>query len=269
MKRFARLLLLTLPLVAQCQQQTQVNPVSQINWPAASGSGPPAQYCPVAVTGNIATGSNVVTALSGFAGVLPNQTAVGSGVPSGAYVQQSNNSAGTLRLSLPATATATGVALALYSYGMPYTDTLNGNYYACGSGGWFKVNGGSGGGSIGDSDVTNQTASQGTVNLVGSVPATGKYRVSYYATQHTLCASGSASVLFTFGFVDPNSTRSVRSVSLTLGASQSPLLGIIEGVIPVYSVALTAITYTSTVTGSCATGGPASYDAHISVEAVQ
>jgi hypothetical protein len=122
---------------------------------------------------------------------------------------------------------------------------------------------------VGDSDVLGQTASQSTVNLVGTVPTSGKYRVSYYATQHAVCASGSVSVSFTFTWVDSNATRTAQSVGLTMGSSQSASQGAIEGVIPIYAVASSSVTYTSTVTGSCASGGPASYDAHISVEAIQ
>lgn len=123
--------------------------------------------------------------------------------------------------------------------------------------------------SVGDSDVTGQTASQGTVNVVGTVPATGKYRISYYANQHTVCGSGTIAVVFTFNWVDASSARSVSSVALTIGPSQAPISGSIQGAIPIYAQASTAITYTSTVTGSCATGGPASYDAHIAVEEIQ
>jgi hypothetical protein len=125
------------------------------------------------------------------------------------------------------------------------------------------------GASVGDSDVTNQTASQGTVNLVGTAPATGKYRISYYANQHSVCGSGTVAVHFTFNWVDPVSARSVSSVALTIGPSQAPVTGSIQGVVPIYVLAATAVTYTSTLTGSCATGGPASYDAHIAVEEIQ
>ena len=123
--------------------------------------------------------------------------------------------------------------------------------------------------SAGDSDVTAQTASQGTVNLVGTVPLTGKYRISYYASQHTVCGAGTISVGFTCNWTDPASARSVSSVALTIGPAQAPIAGSIQGVVPIYALASTAITYTSTVTGSCATGGPASYDAHIAVEGIQ
>jgi len=122
---------------------------------------------------------------------------------------------------------------------------------------------------VGDSDVTAQTASQSTVNVVSTVPATGKYRISYYANQHATCGSGTVTVLFTFSWVDPISARAAPSIALTIGPTQAPITGSIQGAIPIYVLAATAVTYTSTVTGSCATGGPASYDAHIAVEEMQ
>lgn len=123
--------------------------------------------------------------------------------------------------------------------------------------------------SIGSSDVTGQTASQASVNLVGTVSSAGKYRISYYASQHALCGSGSNSVVFTFHWTDDATARSANSISLTMGTMQSSAAGSIQGAIPIYASASTAITYTSTVIGSCASGGPSSYDAHISVEAIQ
>jgi hypothetical protein len=122
---------------------------------------------------------------------------------------------------------------------------------------------------VGDSDVTAQTASQSTVIVVSAAPATGKYRIGYYANQHAICGSGMVTVLFTFNWVDPVSARAASSIALTIGPTQAPITGSIQGSVPIYVLAATAVTYTSTVTGSCATGGPASYDAHIAVEEVQ
>jgi hypothetical protein len=135
------------------------------------------------------------------------------------------------------------------------------------SGTSITCNGG-GGGSVGDSDVLGQTASQSTVNVVGTVPGAGKYRISYYADQNALCASGSVTVLFTFSWIDGTRSRSVQSIPLTLGSSALSSASI-QGVIPIFAAASSAVTYTSTVAGSCATGGPASYDAHVTVEALQ
>lgn len=122
---------------------------------------------------------------------------------------------------------------------------------------------------VNDSDVLGQTSSQGTVNVVGTAPATGKYRIGYYAEQHALCSTGAGAVTFIFSWTGPNGTRTAQSVALTLGSTQSASLGSIQGSVPIYALASSVISYTSTVTGSCATGGPASYDAHISVEALQ
>jgi len=128
--------------------------------------------------------------------------------------------------------------------------------------------GGGGGGSIGDSDVTNQSASQGTTNLVAAVSSTGKYRISYYVAQNALCTTGARSVLLTFYWNDGLSNRIANSITLTLGQSQQ-LFGSVQGVIPIYASVSSGITYTSTVSGSCVTGGPSSYDAHIAVESIQ
>jgi len=122
---------------------------------------------------------------------------------------------------------------------------------------------------IGDSDVTGQVASLPTVNLVGATPATGKYRINYYANGNTACGSGTVFVTFTFSWVDPISARSVASIALTLGPSEAPISNSIRGAIPIYALASTAVSYNSTVVGSCATGGPASYDAHVAVEELQ
>ncbi|MGO8759321.1 MAG: hypothetical protein ACLQG3_14475 [Terracidiphilus sp.] len=133
------------------------------------------------------------------------------------------------------------------------------------------VNNGSGTASVGDSDVTGQTTSQSTVNIVGTVPftETQRFRISYYANQNAMCTTGMESVRFSFGWTDAVANRSVSSVALTLGSVQLAGTGSIQGTITIYATASTAITYISTVTGSCATGGPASYDAHIAVESIQ
>lgn len=122
---------------------------------------------------------------------------------------------------------------------------------------------------VADSDVLGQTTSQSTVTLIGSVGSSGKYRISYYANENALCTTGYVTVLFTFNWSDPISTRSAQSVTLTMADTQSAPFGAIQGIVPIYADASTAVTYTSTVTGSCTTGGPASYDIHVSVESVQ
>ena len=128
---------------------------------------------------------------------------------------------------------------------------------------------GGGGNSVGSSDLTSQTSSQTTVTLVASTIASGKFRISYYADQNALCDSGQTSVFFSFQWTDASHSRTASTVVLVLPSTQSANLGSIQGVIPIYAAMSTAITYTSTVTGSCSAGGPSSYDVHISVESIQ
>lgn len=123
--------------------------------------------------------------------------------------------------------------------------------------------------SVGDSDLTGLTASQSTVTLVASTASAGKFRINYYADQNAVCTTGSYSVFFSFQWTDASHSRTTNSVTLTLMSSQSANQGSIQGVVPIYAGVGTAITYTSTVTGSCSSGGPSSYDVHISVESVQ
>jgi hypothetical protein len=122
---------------------------------------------------------------------------------------------------------------------------------------------------IGSSTVSHQSTSQSTVVLVPSAPSTGKYRINYYADQNALCGTGSNVVFFDFQWTDLNHSRTTSSVALALTDSQSANRGSIQGTIPIEAVSTTAITYTSTVSGSCSSGGPSSYDVRISVESVQ
>src|SRR5262249_36286813 len=49
------------------------------------------------------------------------------------------------------------------------------------------------------SNVTNQTASQGTVTLIASAPATGQFAFEYYIDQRTACTTvGSGKVVLNF-----------------------------------------------------------------------
>lgn len=123
--------------------------------------------------------------------------------------------------------------------------------------------------SVGSSDVLNVSASQSTVNLVASTPSTGKYRINYFSNEHTLCTAGFASVVFNFSWFDPISQRTAQSIALAIGVSNSLPAGSIQGIIPIFAQASTVISYSSTITGTCTTGGPASYDIHVSVEELQ
>jgi len=122
---------------------------------------------------------------------------------------------------------------------------------------------------VGTGDLVNQTTSQGPFTLVPSTLTTAQYRINYNIGEHALCTGGFISVVLNFTWYDPISQRSAQSITLTTGPTQSIPSGSIQGVIPIYAQGSTAITYSSTVTSSCATGGPASYDAHITVEEIQ
>ncbi len=101
------------------------------------------------------------------------------------------------------------------------------------------------------SNVTSQTASQGTVTLASS-PAAGSYRISFYADQN----SGAGSTYFTFNWTDGSTSRSLTTGLLTLSG------GYISGLFPIY-VGSGNVTYTSTVNGTV------NYDVHITLERMQ
>ena len=121
---------------------------------------------------------------------------------------------------------------------------------------------------VGSSDVTNQSTSQSPVTLVASLSSTGVYRISYYASQNTLSATGFITVFFTFTWTDSSHTRNTSSVTLTIGTSQSNTFGFIQGEVFIYAQISTAITYESTVVNAGSSGGPPSYDVHIIVESL-
>jgi hypothetical protein len=112
------------------------------------------------------------------------------------------------------------------------------------------------------SDVTNQSTSQGTVTLSTS-PASGLYRIHYYADQNATCTTGANSVSFTFNWTDAGNARSLTTGSLTLNSVQA-VSGYLSGVFPIF-VNSGNVTYTSTIAGSCATG-TSSYDIHARLE---
>jgi len=118
---------------------------------------------------------------------------------------------------------------------------------------------------FGVSNVTARTTSQTATNIVASTPAAGSYRVSYYIDQNGLCASSSDTILLTFSWTDGSNARSAQTIPLTLGSAQVAA-GSLQGDIPIYSAVASAISYTSTLTGSCS---GASYDVHITAEETQ
>jgi len=118
----------------------------------------------------------------------------------------------------------------------------------------------------GSSNVTNQSTSQGTVTLA-SGPSVGQYRITYNANQNALCATGSNSVSFTFNWTDAGNARSLTTGSLPLGTAQSSTTGFLTGLFSL-QYASGNVTYTSTVSGICASG-TSSYDIHVALERVQ
>lgn len=117
--------------------QTQVDPVTQLNWPALSGTSAPASYCPTTTNGTTTSGSATVT-VPVLTNVLPGAVVTGTGVTAGSVVDAINAGAYTVTLSQAATASGT-VSLSFYSYGMPYTDTAHNVAYTCTAGGWAAV----------------------------------------------------------------------------------------------------------------------------------
>lgn len=124
--------------------QTQINPATQVRWPAVTGNGaPPANTCPIVTSGTTTSGSNVVVVTSN-SGLFPAQTVTGTGIPTGTTVNGVNGTT----VTLSANATASGAAsLSFYPYGQPYTDSAGNLHYICGSVGWFQ-SGGVGGGTV-------------------------------------------------------------------------------------------------------------------------
>ena len=116
----------------------QVNPTTDINWPAATGASAPVAGCPTATTGNTANGSKTVLVASG-GGVLVNQAVTGTGITAGTTVAAIFGTKVTL--SANATATGTGVALNFYPLGRPYTVQSTGASYVCSLSGWVATGG--------------------------------------------------------------------------------------------------------------------------------
>lgn len=115
------------------------------------------------------------------------------------------------------------------------------------------------------SNVTAQSTSQSTVTLA-TAPTAGAYRLVYYADMNTPCTTGSNSASFTFNWTDAGNARSLGTGSLTFGTAQSAA-AYMSG-LPIIYVSSGNVTYTSTVSGTCATG-TSSYDLHASLERLQ
>jgi hypothetical protein len=102
---------------------------------------------------------------------------------------------------------------------------------------------------------------------MATAPTAGSYRLGYYASQNALCTTGSNSVAFTFNWTDAGNARSLTTGSLTLNTTQSASGYISGGPFPIF-INSGNFTYTSTVTGTCASG-TSSYDIHATLERVQ
>jgi hypothetical protein len=115
------------------------------------------------------------------------------------------------------------------------------------------------------SDVTAQSASQTTVNLVSSTGAAGHYLVRIYVDQNALCTTGTGSVFATLSWTDASHAHTAQTIPLTLANSSiSSTLGFVDAAIPLWSAASDAISYTTTYT-ACATG-TGTYDLHAELE---
>jgi hypothetical protein len=115
------------------------------------------------------------------------------------------------------------------------------------------------------SDVTAQSTSQTTVNLIASTGAAGHYLVRLYLDQNALCTTGTGAVYATVSWTDATHAHTAQTVPLTLAnTAVSAAAGYIDAAIPLWSAASSAISYTSTVT-TC-TSGTGSYDLHAEVE---
>lgn len=112
------------------------------------------------------------------------------------------------------------------------------------------------------SDVTAQATSQTTVTLATS-PSAGPYRLMLYAALSTVCTTGSNSVTFTLNWTDASNARSLAVGPLTLSAAQAASTFLSLPDLPIY-VGSGNVTYTSTVSGACATG-TSKYDVHASL----
>jgi hypothetical protein len=116
----------------------------------------------------------------------------------------------------------------------------------------------------GVSDVTAQTGSQTSTNILALTPAAGHYLVKIYIDQNALCTTGTGSVYATVSWTDASHAHTAVTVPLTLANTAiSSLYGYIDAALPIYSATSSAISYTTTY-AACATG-TGSYDLHATV----
>lgn len=118
---------------------------------------------------------------------------------------------------------------------------------------------------LGVSDVTAQSASQSSVNLIASTSAAGHYLVRLYLSQNGLCTTGTGAVYATVSWTDAHNAHTAQTVPLTLANTAiSSANGYIDAAIPLWSATSSAISYTTTYT-AC-TSGTGTYDIHAEVE---
>ena len=169
------------------QMQTQIDPVTQINWPKTTGSSAPTMYCPTAVNGEVTVGSATVL-LASMAGVVPNQTVTGLGVSAGTTVLAVNASMNAILLSQPATVGGAATLLSFYSYGMPYTNTTSNVAYTCSASGWVQ-GGGGGGGFTAGGDLSGTSTSQKVIGIDNVPLCTGTTFVAGNSFQYTTAST--------------------------------------------------------------------------------
>ena len=118
---------------------------------------------------------------------------------------------------------------------------------------------------LGVSDVTGQSASQSTVNILSSTPAAGHYLVRLYLNQNAVCSTGTGNVYATVSWTDAVHAHTAVTVPLTLiTTAVSTANGYVDAAIPLWSATSSAISYTTTYT-AC-TSGTGTYDLHAEVE---
>ena len=111
------------------------------------------------------------------------------------------------------------------------------------------------------SDLTGQTATHAAVTLA-TAPPIGPYRVLVYMDMSTACTTGSNSVSVVVNWTDGTNARAATVGPLTLTTAQTTST-YVSGEVSIY-IGSGNVTYTPTMTGTCATGTSA-YDVHASL----
>jgi len=131
---------------------------------------------------------------------------------------------------------------------------------------WVPGNVSGGSSVVGASNMTGVAASQAPVSLALGLTA-GHYAVRYYASVNTPCTAGAASANFHFAWTDASAARTLTTGALVMGSAQQTQ-GYLSGTFEIWAGAGTNVTYLSAWAGGCLTGA-ATYDAHVTVEAIQ